>query len=385
LNGLWIGLMSGTSLDGVDASLVEINEGLVTTLGWYTEPMPAALRKRLKDLQAPGPNELLESALAANALADLYAQTTQGLMDQHGLKANKIVALGAHGQTVRHRPDIGVSLQLLNGARLAQLVDIDVLCDFRSADISAGGQGAPLVPAFHQAVFGQPGQALAVLNLGGIANLSLVNQRGDVLGFDTGPANTLLDSWAQLHRGQPYDADGAWGASGCMNPELVEYWLTHTGFFCQPVPKSTGQDLFNLPWLQANVQAFYTNHPAAKELSAVDIQASLLELTAQSVWRAYSSCRGHFDVVPTELVVAGGGVNNGALMGRLQILFGDMRVTNSHTKGIHPQAVESAAFAWMAHQRMLDLPVAISQATGAGNVVISGAWHRSRRHLPGAS
>jgi anhydro-N-acetylmuramic acid kinase len=275
--GCFIGLMSGTSLDGVDGVLTRSDDTL-RVLAHASAPFDAPLRAELQALNTPGPNELHRAALAANALVDIYAQVVQTLLRQSGLTARDVRAIGAHGQTVRHQPGlhdgIGYTLQLNQPALLAERCGIDVVADFRSRDVAAGGQGAPLVPAFHQRVFGRPGQHIAVLNIGGIANLSVLGPEGNVLGFDCGPGNLLMDHWCQLHTGHAFDRDGQWAAQGRVQEDLLAQLMAEP-FVRQPPPKSTGRDLFNPAWLMQRLQMH-------ADLRPQDVQATLAAFTAQA-------------------------------------------------------------------------------------------------------
>ncbi|MBZ8138499.1 anhydro-N-acetylmuramic acid kinase [Rubrivivax gelatinosus] len=353
---LIVGLMSGTSLDGVDAVAVDFSAS-ARTIGHVHQPYDAALRSELLALNTSGPDELHRAALAANGVARAYAGTVAALLQTLGLDAAAVRAIGAHGQTVRHRPrefdGSGYTLQLLNGALLAELSGIAVVCDFRSRDLAAGGEGAPLVPAFHAQVFGQPGQDVAVLNLGGIANLTLLAADGGVTGFDCGPGNALLDFWSQRHLGQPYDADGAWAAGGQVDQRLLQALLAD-GFFGRPPPKSTGRDLFNEAWLAARLDT---------KLAPRDVMATLAELTA----------RGAADALQTlapataRLVVCGGGAFNRHLMARLAALLPRARLISSAELGIPPDQVEAIAFAWLAQahlERRAGNRVAVTGARG---------------------
>jgi 1,6-anhydro-N-acetylmuramate kinase len=242
---LYIGLMSGTSLDGVDGVLIDLTPGQAPRLrGHRHEPFVAALRSELMALNTPGDDELDRAACAAGGVALAYSSVVGALLFDCGVSASEVKAIGAHGQTVRHRPDAGYTVQLLDGSLLAELTRIDVVCDFRSRDVAAGGQGAPLAPGFHAAVFGHTSQARAVLNLGGIANLTLLVPGRPVLGFDTGPASALLDAWCERHQARAFDEDGAWAASGTPLPALLEA-LQQEPFFALAPPKSTGRDLFH--------------------------------------------------------------------------------------------------------------------------------------------
>lgn len=402
---LIIGLMSGTSLDGVDAVLARCTPAggsgpaihphdpaasatapgtdsapahAIQTLAHASLPLPTGLHDELLALNRPGGHdELHRAALAANALARLYAEACHSLLAQTGLTAARIHAIGAHGQTVRHRPGAqagsladptGYTLQLNNPALLAELTGIAVVADFRSRDIAAGGQGAPLVPAFHQQVFGLPGTDTAVLNLGGIANLTLLPADGEpVLGFDTGPANALMDAWTQRHTGRPYDAGGQWAASGQVHAGLLQA-LAAEPFFRQPPPKSTGRDLFHDAWLQPHLSAFQGLAPA-------DVQATLLELTAytatQALARHLPACR--------RLLVCGGGALNTQLMLRLDAQLEAAgvaaRVQSTADCGLPPTQVEAAAFAWLAACTLAGLPGNLPSATGAAGPRILGALY----------
>lgn len=362
---LYLGLMSGTSLDGVDGVLVDFSGAGCRVLGHHFAPFPAALRAELLALNRSGPDELHRAALAANQLARSYAEVVQALLQATGTPAQQVRAIGAHGQTVRHRPQAfdgtGYTLQLGNPALLAELTGIDVVADFRSRDVAAGGQGAPLVPAFHQGVFGQPGQSRCVLNIGGISNLSVLRADGQVLGFDCGPGNALLDHWCQRHRGQPYDAGGAWAASGHVHAPLLAA-LQDEPYLQLPPPKSTGRDLFNPEWLEARLQRF-------ADLPAADVQATLTELTA-------SSCAS--DVVSysndsNTLIVCGGGAFNTHLMERLAALLPGVAVSTSDAHGLPPLQVEAAAFAWLAWRAVQREPGNLASVTGAQGPRVLGA------------
>lgn len=358
---LYIGLMSGTSLDGVDGVLFDA-EALVVT-GHVHAPFSHALRDELLALNTPGDNELHRAALAANAVARAYADVVSQLLEATRTPREQVCAIGAHGQTVRHRPDgfDGYTSQLLNGALLAEQAGIAVICDLRSRDVAAGGQGAPLVPAFHRAVFGAAGRDTAALNLGGISNLSLLFADGRTGGFDCGPANCLMDGWIARHRGLAYDADGAWAATGRVLPELLAA-LRAEPWFALPPPKSTGRDLFHLRWLDAKL---------TPGLAPEDVQATLLELSARCVADALQASMPKAQT----LIACGGGALNGRLMQRLAALLPGVAVQSSADRGLPVDQVEAAAFAWLANRFIARLPGNLPSVTGAAGLRVLGALH----------
>ncbi len=369
---LTLGLMSGTSLDGVDAVLLSCGHAQLQCLAHLHQPFAPALRHALDALNQPGENELHRAALAGNALAECLAQAVHQLLQRTHTTPAQVAAIGAHGQTVRHQPGlhdgVGYTWQVLQPARLAELTGIDVIADWRAADIAAGGQGAPLVPPFHRLAFGATNQALLVLNVGGFANLSVLRANGSVSGFDTGPGNTLMDAWCQRHRGQAYDANGQWAASGQLQHDLLARLLADP-FFAQQGPKSTGRDHFNLPWLQQHLAAL------AESPSAVDVQATLLALTARSVAQAITR-----QAMPgTPVVVCGGGALNHALLAALAQALPGHNVHTSHAHGLAPTAVEAAAFAWLAHRHVLGLPGNQPEVTGAKGLRVLGARYPAPR------
>ena len=355
----FIGLMSGTSVDAVDGALVEFDAGRpARTLATASRPIPPSLRTELLALQAPGPDELARSAAAARELADLYAAVVADL--RAAAPGVEVAAVGAHGQTVRHRPELGYTIQLIDGARLAERGGLPVVCDFRSADVAAGGQGAPLVPAFHAQVFGDTSRRRAIVNLGGIANVSLLAPGEPVLGFDTGPANVLMDGWCERHLGTPYDRGGAWAATGRVDATLLARCLEEPYFDLAP-PKSTGRDLFHAGWLDA-VLARGGAAPAP-----ADVQATLAELTATTVARA---CRAF---AADEVYLCGGGAENGFLAARLSAHCAPAPVRSTAALGAPPQAVEAVAFAWLAARRIDGLPANLPAVTGARGPRVLGA------------
>jgi anhydro-N-acetylmuramic acid kinase len=365
---LYIGLMSGTSLDGVDAALARIvDQGPMQCQGFVSLAMPPALKAELSALQQPGPDELARAAQAAAALADLYGQAVQVLLEKTHLDATAIRAIGAHGQTVRHRPEAGYTIQLLDGARLAERTGIDTICDFRSADVAAQGQGAPLVPAFHAGVFGDPTRARAIVNIGGIANVSLLIPGKPVRGWDTGAGNTLLDAWCARHLGQDFDADGQWAASAQPDARLLAKLLAQPYFERKP-PKSTGRDLFNLPWLDARLAEHAAQAGSPLPPPAV-VQSTLTEWVAQTI------ARDCLQAGVDDIIICGGGRRNAELMRRLAARCAPIEVAGSETLGIDPQAVEALAFAWLADRRIRGAAGNLPEVTGASGPRVLGAWH----------
>ena len=361
---LYIGLMSGTSLDGVDGVLADFTAATPLVVSHASAPFPAALRAELLALNASGNDELHRAALAGNALMRVYAQVVDELLGDAKVAASEIVAIGAHGQTVRHRPQqfdgTGYTLQLCQPALLAELTGIDVVCDFRSRDVAAGGQGAPLAPFFHQAIFGRRGETVGVLNVGGISNLTLLRADGSMLGFDCGPGNSLMDAWCAQHIGDAYDADGAWAASGTLLPELLQRMVAEP-YFNRAPPKSTGRDLFNMPWLDGHLRGFSGAKPQ-------DVQATLAELTAHA-------CAA--DVLRHEpklgrLFVCGGGALNGHLVRRLRAMLPGTQVTSSADAGLPPLQVEAAAFAWLARKTVKREKLELESTTGARGARVLG-------------
>ena len=361
---LYIGLMSGTSLDGADGVLVDFSEAKLRVLASSSSSFPSDFRDELLALNAPAHNELHRAAMASNQLAGVYANVVESLLRDAGLTANDIHAMGAHGQTVRHQPASGYTLQLNNPALLAERTGINVVADFRSRDVAAGGQGAPLVPAFHQSVFGKQDATTLVLNIGGISNLSVlpaIDATGDVLGFDCGPGNALMDAWCLQHTHQRFDNGGRWAASGYLIPALLASLLDEP-YFALPPPKSTGRDLFSMAWLAEKLAPFKDQRP-------VDVQNTLTELTASACAR----CADSYLKYSKELIVCGGGAYNHYLMERLQASLPTLKVVSSAARGLPPLQVEAAAFAWLARQTVLRLPGNLPSVTGAKGLRVLGA------------
>ena len=369
---LFIGLMSGTSLDGVDGVLADWSGDQPRVLAHAHQPFAPEWRAELLALNTPGDNELHRAALAANEVSRRCAEVVARLLDSAGVSAAQVTALGAHGQTVRHQPrafdGTGYTLQLINGALLAELTGIGTVCDLRSRDVAAGGQGAPLVPAFHAGLFSRPGQDVAVLNIGGIANLTLLPAGGEVTGFDCGPGNALMDGWCERHTGRSFDEEGRWAASGRADAILLER-MQREPFFALSPPKSTGRDLLHLSWVDRALQAGPDER--AVEYAPQDVQATLAELTACC---AVQALQRHAPSTAT-LLVCGGGVFNGHLMGRLVSLLPGVEVSSTAAAGVAPNQVEALAFSWLARACVLRRPGNLPAVTGACGPRVLGAWY----------
>lgn len=350
--------MSGTSLDGIDAALIAFDTDYPTGLlvdKLYHE-YPVDLRQQILDLHDTGVNELHRAALLANELADRYAEVVIDLIAQTPISP---MAIACHGQTIRHNPEAGYTIQLVNAARLAELTRTMVVADFRSRDIAAGGQGAPLVPAFHVAVFRHPQLHRVIVNIGGIANLTDIPSTGKVFGFDCGPGNILIDAWCQLHTGQAFDHDGAWAATGTAIPELLIKYMRHP-YFQLAAPKSAGREQFNLAWVNSHLQG---------NEAAEDVQATLLALTAWSIADAIKrDC-----ALAIEVYICGGGAHNSALLNALRVHLPDQHIDVTDALGIHADWLEAHAFAWLGWQTLQGLPGNIIEATGARHPCVLGA------------
>ncbi|KRF00513.1 anhydro-N-acetylmuramic acid kinase [Frateuria sp. Soil773] len=362
---LYLGLISGTSADGIDAALVSFEHGLPHLHAALTHPWPDALRTRMLAI-AQGEEMLDLDAFGRLdvAIGRCFADAAQALLARNGTPAAAVRAIGSHGQTLRHRPagEYPFTLQLGDPTVIAERCGIDVAADFRRADVAAGGQGAPLLPAVHAMLLGGQPRDRVVLNLGGIANITVLGAGGSVFGFDTGPANGLLDAWCQRHRGEPYDRDGAFAASGRCDPALLESLLAD-GYFALPPPKSTGREHFHLAWLE--------RQPRLAALAPADVQATLLELSARSIAEATARhAAGAADVL-----ACGGGVHNPVLMRRLGELLQPRALDSTARFGIDPDYLEAIAFAWLARQRILGLPGNLPAVTGARGPRVLGALH----------
>lgn len=353
--------MSGTSLDGIDAALVHFDAGQSAGHLIHTAylPYPEPLRERLLAIHFPGNDELHRAAVLANELSGLYSLAVSRLLAESTTAPDKIDAIGCHGQTVRHRPDAGYTTQLVNPSLLAELTGIAVVADFRSRDIAAGGQGAPLVPAFHATALRHPAIHRVIVNIGGISNLTDLPPSGKITGFDCGPGNLLMDAWCQRHTGQQFDHAGAWGAGGVCLPKLLNNLAAHV-FFSAPAPKSAGREEFNMDWL--------THHLSGDE-SAQDVQATLLHLTTYSIVHAIEThCPN-----AQEVYICGGGASNTALMQSLRTALPGKLLASTDALGISPDWLEAHAFAWLARQTLLGLPGNLMEVTGARHPCVLGA------------
>jgi anhydro-N-acetylmuramic acid kinase len=360
MKNLFIGIMSGTSLDGIDVALCKFEADACELIATQFLAYPAELKLELLALHKPEVNELETALLLGNKLASLYAEAVNNLLVSAKKNAIDIVAIGCHGQTIRHRPELGFTLQIGNAALLAELTNITVVSDFRSRDIAAGGQGAPLVPAFHNAIFASNKLNRAIINIGGIANITYLSKNGDVLGFDSGPGNMLLDTWAKLKLGKDYDAEGAWAATGVVHESFLSNMLAEP-YFALPPPKSTGRDLFNDDWLKQHIL-----YPHCRPQ---DIARTLVELSAYSICQALTKYCPDVD----EVYLCGGGARNTLLVSTLKIMLKDKPVLNTDALGVGVDWLEAVAFAWLAKQTLENKPSNLPAVTGAKGLRILGA------------
>lgn len=366
---LYLGLISGTSADGIDAALVSFEHNRPRLRAALSHPWPDALRQRILGVtQGEVTLDLDAFGRLDVAIGHCFAEAARQLLEQSGTVSTAVRAIGSHGQTLRHRPtgEHPFTLQLGDPTVIAEQCGIDVVADFRRADIAAGGQGAPLLPAVHAMLLGRPGHTRVVLNLGGIANITVLGADGSVLGFDTGPANGLLDAWCQRHRGEPFDRNGQFAASGRVAASLLDTLLADP-YFALPPPKSTGREHFHLAWLEARAQV--------TRMEPADVQATLLELSARSVAEAIVT----HAVMADDVLVCGGGVHNPLLMSRLGELLAPRPVLSTAQFGVDPDHLEATAFAWLARQRVLGLPGNLPAVTGARGARVLGSMHLAPR------
>ena len=366
----YIGVMSGTSLDGVDVAITQFSESTdFQFIAAKTFPFPDALYSTLSSFITEQKCHFQDLGESDIALGQLIGESINKLLISQKLSASEITAIGSHGQTLFHSPtgQYPFSTQIGNANVIAEITGITTIADFRQRDIAAGGQGAPLVPAFHHALFGSDYQDRVIVNIGGISNITLLPASSDaIIGFDTGPGKCLLDYWVQRHLDQSYDESGQWARSGQCNSEFLSLLLDET-FFKQQAPKSTGRELFNQLWLEDKVAQF------GKTLQAVDIQATLLELTAQTITNDIN----HYANKNSCVLICGGGAQNKYLLERLQILLADKKLTTSASLGLHPDWVEACAFAWLASRTINKKSGNLPSVTGAKHSAILGAIYQA--------
>lgn len=368
MSDLYIGLISGTSVDAVDGVIAAFDSHPPKLLQYHQQPIAEPLRQGLLAFHHSSAQELHRMARLDNAVAELFADTVTELLSIAGVESKAVTAIGSHGQTIRHMPDSPdhYTVQIGNPSLLAELTGITVVADFRRRDLAAGGQGAPLAPAFHNAFFRTTATDRAVVNIGGIANVTLLPAApaAPVIGFDTGPGNALLDAWAQRHLHTPLDRNGSWAASGRIIPELLQRLLEEP-YFQRPPPKSTGRELFQLNWLESRLNTVAGAAPA-------DVQATLNELTAQTIAAALKQ----HAAATKELLVCGGGGRNPALLAALRAQLGatvEVRSTADH--GIDPDYLEALGFAWLARRTLSGRPGNLPSVTGArGPRILGGIY-----------
>ncbi|MDB2533716.1 anhydro-N-acetylmuramic acid kinase [Porticoccaceae bacterium] len=368
-NNIYIGLMSGTSIDSIDAAAVYFDEGEFKLLGSYVQNIPKPVKQAILNLCQPGTDSVKLYAETDHQLGQLFATAALALMAELSLSKADIAAIGSHGQTVRHAPpadgSIAFSLQIADPNIIAARTGCHVVADFRRADMAVGGHGAPLVPAFHQQLFSDPAYNRAIVNIGGIANITILpasdsNADQNCIGYDTGPGNMLLDSWSQIHLNSPYDSNGDWGAGGTVNSQLLTQLKCHD-FFAQPAPKSTGREMFNQQWLDQQLQTF-------KQVEAQDVQATLVQLTAETIADQINALEIEID----QVYICGGGAFNAALMNALAKALPHARLATTMTLGLEPCWVEACAFAWLARQRIEGKHGNLPTVTGARKRAILG-------------
>jgi anhydro-N-acetylmuramic acid kinase len=364
---LYVGLMSGTSIDAIDCAVVRCSQDTIELLETAEHAIPETVRKEIAQLSHSGPGEIEIMGRLDRVIGALFAEASLNLLEAAGIAAQDIAAIGSHGQTIRHRPPSGghapkesFTLQIGDPNTIAELTGITTVADFRRRDIAAGGEGAPLAPAFHAAAFAKPGVNRAIVNIGGIANASILMGDRLHLGFDTGPGNTLLDHWIARHRGDRYDRDGAWSAEGSVSPELLSRLLGHP-FLDKSGPRSTGKEVFNLSWLSQC-------YPDLEATDPQTVQSTLAEYTAASIAKALVESRSRLD----EVYVCGGGAHNADLMRRLHRHLKPTSLASTNALGMNPDWVEAAAFGWLAYRSIAGLPGNAPAGTGANGFRVLG-------------
>lgn len=357
-----MGLMSGTSLDGIDAVLADFSTGYPQIIATDHQETPIELRQQILALCEPGHDEINRLGEIDVTIGKNFAMAALSLLKKENISPQTIRAIGSHGQTIRHHPQRNFTLQIGDPNIIAAHTGITTVADFRRRDIALGGQGAPLVPGFHHAVFASPTHHRTIVNIGGIANITILPANSaHILGFDTGPGNTLLDAWTMKHFNQPYDKDGAWAQQGKTQPELLAH-LLKDAFFQRSSPKSIGREYFNLPWLEQQLPP---------DIHPIDVQATLTELTAHTIIDAIIALQPSGDIF-----VCGGGTNNQYLMSRLTQLARTHTVTTTQQVGIAPQWIEALAFAWLAKQTLEKKPGNITTVTGAAcKTILGGVYY----------
>ena len=361
---IYLGLMSGTSIDSVDAVAVDFSASTPRLLGTVSHSITEEHKDRIHKLCLPGSDSVQLFGETDHLLGILFAEAALTVMNSADIKPEQVCAIGSHGQTVRHLPpgtsSPAYSLQIGDPTIIAARTGCTVVADFRRADMAQGGQGAPLVPAFHQQLFSFPGKNRVILNLGGIANITLLTCDGQCLGYDTGPGNVLLDSWCHSQLGKAYDNKGQWGSGGSVDSQLLQQLMSHS-YFTQPAPKSTGREMFNLPWLESQLTGF--------NLPPQDVQATLMQLTANSIADQVNNLGIDVD----ELFVCGGGAHNDALLKLLAAAMPRAAVSTTSQLGLDPDWVEACAFAWLAKRRLENQPGNLPAVTGAKREAVLGA------------
>lgn len=366
MSQFYLGLMSGTSMDGVDVALVDFSGSHPRLLDCQTYPYPVELLSDLHSLCNPNENEIERMGRADRAVAKVFADASLQLLKDNYVQTNQVIAIGSHGQTIRHLPEgkNSFSLQIGDPNTIATLTGIDVIADFRRKDIALGGQGAPLVPAFHQAIFAHPKKSRVVVNIGGISNLTYLpkDPTDNIIGFDTGPGNALLDVWCKKHTGKGYDDKGKWAAQSSANPELLNNLMAHP-YFSAPAPKSTGRELFNLSWLEQHLGQL--THLLEPQM----VQATLVALTTQSITKQVQQ----FNDVE-EVYICGGGAQNEFLLEELESELHECELYTTDELGVTADAVEAMAFAWLAFAHLNKIPGNIRSVTGASRAAILGTF-----------
>ncbi|RTZ15073.1 anhydro-N-acetylmuramic acid kinase [Vibrio aquaticus] len=352
---LYIGVMSGTSLDGVDTALVEIKSGEIKLLASHDFPYPPALRKNVLAVCTGQTTNLIEIGQLDHLLGKLYSDAILALLEHSEINAQQIRAIGNHGQTVFHQPNSPqpFTMQLGDANIIAARTGIDTVADFRRKDMALGGQGAPLVPAFHQSIFKPGDSSVVVLNIGGIANISVLRPNQPVIGYDTGPGNMLMDAWCQKHTGQAYDKNGQFASQGAVHQALLNELLSEP-YLTLAAPKSTGRELFNIDWLEGHLKRF--------SLAVEDVQRTLCEFTAITI---ADEVRKYLTGSTPELLVCGGGALNPLLMERIHHHLPNWSVMTTNDKGVDSDNMEAMAFAWLAYRRIHNLPSNLPEVTGA--------------------